>query len=425
MDLLLTILRLATQSNLFPHPECIYRHWANTEGQLSLITMMLKNPDLFSFADYVFSQPTLDVLKTPPDADNKEIAAWKSLHLVQVLLSIADKGYYNQVHELLKFPAQNCPDVLFLALLNISPPVTPLRQDLFNQLIPTFLGNHPNSNVILSSAWGTQNFSLRPSIMNAMSEWYLRGNEFDQVKLSRILDLAQDLKALSSLLNARSFLFIIDLACLASRREYLKLEKWLSDKIREHGEPFMQAMIKVLQRRCPQVINAKLPEDQLPPKQAQLLPETVTTMINCLQACIDARCCMQPEIAEMIMQMAGNVAIMANKARAAQQQQQQQQQQAGPGPQGPLAPPPPSILRGHRGMDLPGGIVSGVVPPPQPAQPFSGNLNAQQMFGPGGMDPLTNMSNNLAGLNLGGPNGAFNFGNMLSKYIPGKLESVE
>ncbi|KRG04047.1 uncharacterized protein Dmoj_GI19666, isoform F [Drosophila mojavensis] len=412
LDLLLTILRLSTQSKLFPQPECIYRHWSNTEGQLSLITTMLQNPDLFSFADYVISQPALDVLKTPPDAEKKEIAAWKSLHLVEVLLSIADKGYYSQVHELFKFPAQNCPDVLFLALLHINPPLTPLRQDLFNQLIPTFLGNHPNSNVILASAWSSTNFQLRPSIMNAMSEWYLRGSEFDQVKLSRILDLAQDLKALSSLLNARSFLFIIDLACLASRREYLKLEKWLSDKIRDHGEPFMQAMIKVLQRRCPQVTNSKLPEDQLPPKQAQLLPETVTTMINCLQACINT--CMQPETAEMIMQMAGNVAILANKARAAQQQQQQVPPS--------LVPPPPSILRGHRGMDLPGGgIVPGSVPPPpqqqQQQQPFSGNLNAQQMFGPGGMDPLTNMSNNLAGLNLGGPNGAFNFGNMLNNLV--------
>lgn len=36
------------------------------------------------------------------------------------------------------------------------------------------------------------------------------------------------------LLNATPFPFVIDLACLASRREYLKLDKWLTDKIREH-----------------------------------------------------------------------------------------------------------------------------------------------------------------------------------------------
>lgn len=75
-------------------------------------------------------------------------------------------------------------------------------------------------------------------------------------RLSRILDVAQDLKALSMLLNAQSaqsYPFIIDLACLASRREYLKLEKWLSDKIGEHGEAFISACVKFLHRRCPQI----------------------------------------------------------------------------------------------------------------------------------------------------------------------------
>jgi len=43
------------------------------------------------------------------------------------------------------------------------------------------------------------------------------------------------LQALSMLLNATPYAFVIDLACLASRREYLKLDKWLTDKIREHG----------------------------------------------------------------------------------------------------------------------------------------------------------------------------------------------
>jgi len=43
------------------------------------------------------------------------------------------------------------------------------------------------------------------------------------------------LQALSLLLNATPYAFVIDLACLASRREYLKLDKWLTDKIREHG----------------------------------------------------------------------------------------------------------------------------------------------------------------------------------------------
>lgn len=69
--------------------------------------------------------------------------------------------------------------------------------------------------------------------MLCMADWYLRDPN-DQTRLSRILDVAQDLKALSMLLNISQFPFVVDLACLASRREYLKLDKWLGDKIREH-----------------------------------------------------------------------------------------------------------------------------------------------------------------------------------------------
>lgn len=69
--------------------------------------------------------------------------------------------------------------------------------------------------------------------MLCMADFYLR-DPTDQTRLSRILDVAQDLKALSSLLNISQYAFVVELACLASRREYLKLDKWLSDKIREH-----------------------------------------------------------------------------------------------------------------------------------------------------------------------------------------------
>ncbi|XP_037941750.1 CCR4-NOT transcription complex subunit 1 isoform X3 [Teleopsis dalmanni] len=400
LDLLLTIFRLGTQTAVFPYPDCIYRHWQNVEAQFSLVAVMLKNPDIFSFADYIFSSSPVELLKTAPDIENKEICTWKSLHLIDVLLYVADQGYYSQVHEIFKFPMQQCPDVLFLSLLHLSPPLTALRQELFNQLIPTFLTNHPNSSVILASAWNSVNFghSIRSVIMHAMSEWYLRGTEYDQVKLSRILDVAQDLKALSTLLNARSFLFVIDLACLASRREYLKLEKWLGDKIREHGEAFIQSMIKCLQRRCPQIANAKIPNDQLPPKPAQLPPETISTMLSCLQSCIGS---VPPEVAEIIMQMSTNCSIIANKARAAQQQ----------GPQGPQGLVPlQGVMRGLRGMEMGGGVPG--VPPPS----FSGNINAQTGFGPT-MDAISNLSTNVGNLNLNGPNGAFNFGNALGNLV--------
>lgn len=97
---------------------------------------------------------------------------------------------------------------------------------------------------------------VRTVMMHSMADWYMRGASAtggaadlnDQTRLSRILDVAQDLKALSMLLKATPFAFVIDLACLASRREYLKLEKWLHDKIREN-QVCLQCDVISLQHR--------------------------------------------------------------------------------------------------------------------------------------------------------------------------------
>lgn len=308
--LLITALRLGLQ-NLGFHPETfpidqLYRRWTNIEGQFSLIQHILKNSDVFCFADYPCLSVSVDVLKTPPEQDSKELANWRSLNLVELLLSISECGLYNHVQELFKFPVQNCPDVLVLALLQIPGPVTVLRQELLTNLIPIFLGNHQNSAIILHHAWHSQNLNIKPIIMHAMAEWYVRG-DCDQTRLSRILDVAQDLKALSMLLNAQSaqsYPFIIDLACLASRREYLKLEKWLTDKIREHGETFVSACIKFLHRRCPQLIGKS--EDPLT-KAAMLPNETLTTMLVCLQSCVAT---VSAECQEAIISMTTNCSIL-------------------------------------------------------------------------------------------------------------------
>jgi len=59
-----------------------------------------------------------------------------------------------------------------------------------------FLSNHPNSVPVLQAAWhcASQSQNVRGLVLHAMAEWYLRGEPHDQARLSRILDVAQDLK---------------------------------------------------------------------------------------------------------------------------------------------------------------------------------------------------------------------------------------
>ncbi|XP_060519791.1 CCR4-NOT transcription complex subunit 1 isoform X2 [Cylas formicarius] len=368
---LISALRQGFQALGF-HPETFpvdhfYKRWTSVDGQFGLIQTILKNSDVFCFADYPCISVAVDVLKTPPDQDGKELANWRSLNLVELLLSMSEYGLYNHVQELFKVPMHGCPDVLVLALLQVSGPVTLLRQELLTNLIPHFLGTHPNSGIILHHAWHTQNINIKPVIMHAMAEWYARG-DCDQTRLSRILDVAQDLKALSMLLNAQSaqsYPFIIDLACLASRREYLKLEKWLSDKINEHGEAFVTACIKFLHRRVPQIGKA---DDSLT-KVVPLPTETLSTMMLCLQRSMTN---VSPECSDAI------VALITSCTLFLKSRQQQQQQ-------------PNALLRGR-------AMEAGINP----------SVFASQLYNHTGVDPIQSLGTSLGNINLGPTSTAFN-----------------
>ena len=41
-------------------------------------------------------------------------------------------------------------------------------------------------------------------------------------------------QSMSVVLNVSNFPFVIDVACWATKREYLKLDKWVTDKVKEH-----------------------------------------------------------------------------------------------------------------------------------------------------------------------------------------------
>ena len=87
--------------------------------QLSFLQHSLANPDVFCLAEFPIHSVNLDILKSPPDDDNRDIATWKSLQLVEILLNLSEHGHYQEVVALFKFPMHNCPDMLVLSLLQV------------------------------------------------------------------------------------------------------------------------------------------------------------------------------------------------------------------------------------------------------------------------------------------------------------------
>lgn len=76
--------------------------------------------------------------------------------MVDLLLHLAECGHYYEVQECLKFPAQKCPDILALALIESDGPLNMIRHEIISSLIPIFLGNHSNAASILHHAWNNQ-----------------------------------------------------------------------------------------------------------------------------------------------------------------------------------------------------------------------------------------------------------------------------
>jgi len=85
----------------------------------------------------------------------------RSLDLVETLLYLCDRGLVSQVMEILKPVVSLYQDILALGLLQASTQTAQkasvqLRKEFLSALLPTFLGNHPNSAIILHHAWHAQ-----------------------------------------------------------------------------------------------------------------------------------------------------------------------------------------------------------------------------------------------------------------------------
>ena len=231
--------------------DIFYQRWKNSESQVSLFQQILRNPDIFNFAEYNHHPVAVEVMKVQPELDG-EYACWASLELLDTLLSLADSGHESAVMDMLSVPKSHCPDVLTLGLIQINPPLTNFRTEILAQLMQVFLANHPNSGVILNYAWHSNTLNLKGLLIHSMADWYTKAHgegDNENNRLSRILDVAQDLKALTFLLSAKAVPFVIDLAVMASRREYLNLEKWLTDQLREHQEAFAKLIVQYIKRK--------------------------------------------------------------------------------------------------------------------------------------------------------------------------------
>lgn len=123
-----------------------------------------------------------------------------------------------------------------LALTREQKPWNAVHNDLTARLLSVFLTGHPSHQLVFLRIFQIDRQFLTAALRDFYSE--------SEINVSRILDVAQDLKILDLVLELRPFFLALDLAASASRREYLNLDKWLASSIDQLGGVFVRATLE-------------------------------------------------------------------------------------------------------------------------------------------------------------------------------------
>ncbi|KAJ3762971.1 Not1-domain-containing protein [Lentinula raphanica] len=286
LKLLIAIL-LGCSRDANPHPVTgFWTIWSNALYQLRLLDALLSLPgDTFNFVqlpgrrivtveDVAIASPTIKSL-----AANVQGHTWNSLDLFEVLVKLADSEsteIRGVVREMLDKAIKISAELVHMGLLQVpDAPWNEIRLEYSRKLLTMFLAGHPNHQLVFMRIW-----QIQPTYLtDAFRDFY----EENPLNITRILDVAQDLKILEALLEVRPFGFALDVAALASRREYLNLDKWLMDNVTNHGAEFLHAVLMFLEDKMQNEKTIRIADPQPDSRTMTLNPNTITIILRMLR----------------------------------------------------------------------------------------------------------------------------------------------
>ncbi|KAJ4488321.1 Not1-domain-containing protein [Lentinula aciculospora] len=260
--------------------------WSNALYQLRLLDALLSLPgDTFNFVhlpgrrivtveDVAAASPTIKSL-----AANVQGHTWNSLDLFDVLVKLAESEsteIRNVVREMLDKAIKISAELVHMGLLQVpDAPWNEIRLEYSRKLLAMFLAGHPNHQLVFMRIW-----QIQPTYLtDAFRDFY----EENPLNITRILDVAQDLKILEALLEVRPFIFALDVAALASRREYLNLDKWLMNNVTNHGAEFLHSVLTFLEEKMQNEKTIRIADPQPESRTMPLNPNTITIILRMLR----------------------------------------------------------------------------------------------------------------------------------------------
>ncbi|KAF9576644.1 hypothetical protein EC968_006992 [Mortierella alpina] len=277
LEFLVNAFRAAEKDGrLFPL-DVAWGRWNNSAGQISFIKELVTAPTnlleqewksttrIFTRSNFAQSSPEVQAQASL----ELESCVWNCVPLVETVMLLADNDVHDEVKPILDSGLKSNTELLFLGLVQLKTPWSPLHQDLVSKLLHVYLtGTGVVPQFVQTRLWQVNQGLLVSGLLDLYSH--------DRSTLPKILKMANDLSILNKVLEVGTFTFAIDLAVLASRRDLLALDKWLHTRIAVGQGNFVMACLDYLNQGV-------MPDAQAASKQ-QLPAEVVAVFLQVLLA---------------------------------------------------------------------------------------------------------------------------------------------
>ncbi|KDO85661.1 hypothetical protein CISIN_1g0000722mg, partial [Citrus sinensis] len=210
--------------------------WKNTEGQLSFLRYAVASPpEVFTFAHSARQLPYVDAVPGLKLQSGQANHAWLCLDLLDVLCQLSEMGHASFARSMLEYPLKQCPEMLLLGMAHINTAYNLIQYEVSFAVFPMIIKSTMSNGMILHIWHVNPNIVLRG---------FVDAQNMEPDCTIRILEICQELKILSSVLEMIPSPFAIRLAVIASQKELVDLEKWLSINLSTYKDVFFEECLK-------------------------------------------------------------------------------------------------------------------------------------------------------------------------------------
>ncbi|ORY87999.1 CCR4-Not complex component, Not1-domain-containing protein [Protomyces lactucae-debilis] len=280
--LIITTLRGAISQGHRDMPvDLLWGEWRHATAQAALLKQLTQSPlELFNMTDY--NGPTVlsanDFVSAPASLKNMatqlEMSPWNSLQLLQTCYRLAANESLDDAKELIDVASKSTPELIFLGSVQLPQPRSPRQEQYCETGFDLFFNGQSNHQVVFYRLW-----QVEPEFMcTKLIEYHGK----DPLAITRILDIAHDLRLLDQLLNLQPYSFSLDLASLASRRDLLDIDKWLDHQLSAGQDAFIASCLRFLSTKAEAENMLQQSEGSALPVTVSLKVETVAVFLKAL-----------------------------------------------------------------------------------------------------------------------------------------------